>query len=63
MSDALTWIKAHGGLLGTLTTLLGALSGPPVLAYLPTRYAGALIVIGAIVTAFSKPVALPGSGQ
>ena len=57
------FVARYGGVLGFLTTIVGALSGPPVLAYLPTKYAGALIVVGAVLQALTKPVAMPGRTQ
>lgn len=63
MSELKAFLAKHGGVFGTLTTLIGALCGPPVLAVLPTKWAGVLIVVGAVWAAFSKPVALPGKSQ
>jgi hypothetical protein len=55
MSKVLAVLKS-GAFWGFLTTVLGALSGPPVLAVLPTKWAGALIVVGALISGFSKAI-------
>jgi hypothetical protein len=43
-----------GSFWGSLGTLAGAMMGPPVLAVLPTKWAGVMIVVGTIVTALSR---------
>lgn len=50
------WLKLlrSGSLWGVLTTAIGALTGPPVLAVFPTSVAGILIVLGSLITALSQ---------
>ncbi len=55
MSNVWKVLKS-GSFWGFLTTVVGAVSGPPVLAVLPTKWAGALIVLGALISGLSKAV-------
>ena len=50
------WIKIlrSGSLWGVLTTVSGAMMGPPVMNVLPTAWAGAMIIIGTLITALSQ---------
>lgn len=45
-----------GSFWGSLATVAGAMMGPPVLAVLPTKAAGAIIILGTLVTALSKSI-------
>lgn len=49
-------VLKSGSFWGFLATVLGGLSGPPVLNVLPTKWAGVLIVGGAFVSALSQAI-------
>lgn len=52
------WIRIlkSGSLWGVITSLSGAMMGPPVLNYLPTKYAGIMIIAGTLLTALSQSI-------
>lgn len=50
------WLKLFksGSLWGGISSIAGAMMGPPVLAVLPTKWAGGMIVVGTLITVISR---------
>lgn len=49
-------ILRSGSFWGGITSLSGAMMGPPVLAVLPTKWAGVMIVVGTLLSVASRSI-------